>query len=165
MGNEDLLDQLLDDWKRERPDLDASSMKVVGRILFLGKKIEKQTSQALLEYGIYYTDLDVLATLRRMGPPYRLSPTALRKSVLITSGAMTALLDRLEKMGMLYREVDSKDARVHLAILSEKGKKLIDQAIESRFDAAEAIVANLSDLEKTQLADHLKKLVLSLSSE
>lgn len=163
--NQDLLDMLLKDWQRERPDLDSSSMEVVGRILYLGKKIEKQTSLALREFGIYYTDLDVLATLRRVGDPYELSPTELRKSVLITSGAMTALLDRLKKMGLLYRKTDPNDGRVSLAVLSEKGKNLIDLAIKSRFESAELVLSNLNPEEKKQLALHLKKLVLSLENQ
>ncbi len=161
----DLLDELINDWKRERPDLDASAMNVVGRILFLGKKIEKQTSLALQEYGIYYTDLDVLATLRRAGKPYQLSPTQLRKSVLITSGAMTALLDRLEKMELLYRLPDPRDGRVSLAVLSDKGKNIIDKAIASRFKAAESNLLNLSKSERTQLAGLLKKIAVSIEKQ
>ncbi len=161
----DLLDELINDWKRERPDLDASAMNVVGRILFLGKKIEKQTSLALQEYGIYYTDLDVLATLRRAGKPYQLSPTQLRKSVLITSGAMTALLDRLEKMRLLYRLPDPRDGRVSLAVLSDKGKKIIDKAIASRFKAAESNLLNLSKSERAQLAGLLKKIAVSIEKQ
>ncbi|UII74515.1 MarR family transcriptional regulator [Flagellimonas sp. HMM57] len=161
MKETDLLDELIIDWERERPDLDASAMNVVGRILFLGKKIEKQTSLALQEYGIYYTDLDVLATLRRAGEPYQLSPTQLRKSVLITSGAMTALLDRLEKMELLYRLPDPKDGRVSLAVLSNQGRKIIDKAIAVRFKAAESNLLNLNKSERKQLAELLKKITVS----
>ncbi|SNY94666.1 MarR family winged helix-turn-helix transcriptional regulator [Flagellimonas pacifica] len=165
MKETDLLDELIVDWKRERPDLDASAMNVVGRILFLGKKFEKQTSLALQEYGIYYTDLDVLATLRRSGKPFQLTPTQLRKSVLITSGAMTALLDRLEKMGLLFRLPDPKDGRVSLAVLSNKGRRVIDRAISSRFRAAESNLLGLNKSDREQLTQLLKKIIVSMEKQ
>ncbi|MEO1487772.1 MAG: MarR family transcriptional regulator, partial [Bacteroidota bacterium] len=102
----DIIDTLISDWKTERPELDASAMSIVGRILSLGKILEKRASSALCDIGICYTDLDVLATLRRSGAPYALTPTELMQSVLITSGAMTALLDRLTKLELIYRAVD-----------------------------------------------------------
>lgn len=161
---EDLLDQLINDWKREKPELDASAMHIVGRILQLGKRLEKRATQALQHQGIYYTDLDVLATLRRSGKPYALTPTELRKSVLITSGAMTALLDRLEKIGLLSRHADPNDGRIRTAMLTKKGKEVIDEAIKIRFAEAESAVAIFNETERKQLSKLLKKMLLSLES-
>ena len=163
-AHNDLLDDLIADWARERPDLDASPMHVVGRILQLGKKLEKRAGNALKESQIYYTDLDVLATLRRSGKPYELTPTELRKSVLITSGAMTALLDRLKKLGLIYRIPNPKDGRVSSAGLTEKGVKVIDEAIELRFEEASAAVEVFSEVEKQQFGNLLKKMLASLKS-
>lgn len=158
----DLIDELIDDWKRERPDLDASAMEVIGRILQLGKLLEKRASNTLADYNIHYTDLDVLATLRRSGAPYQLSPSQLRKSVLVTSGAMTALLFRLEKMGLLSRKPDPEDGRKKLAVLTPSGKQLIDQAIETRFAEAGTAVGMFSKEEQEQFYRLLKKMVLVL---
>ena len=126
----DLIDQLIRDWNLERPDLDPSPMAVVGRILKLGKTLEKSAGKALQQSGIHYTDLDVMATLRRSGKPYELTPTQLMKAVLISSGAMTALLDRLVKLELIYRSPDPGDRRIIRAGLTPKGKKIIDEAIE-----------------------------------
>lgn len=156
--SDDRIDDLVASWKKERPDLDASAMNIVGRIIFLGRMMEKRASEVLKDSGIYYTDLDVLATLRRSGHPFELSPTRLLQSVLITSGAMTALLNRLEKMELIDRKPDAKDGRVMLAALSVKGKKLIDKAIEVRFLEAHKAVSSLDVLEKDQLTKLLKKL-------
>lgn len=163
--NDDLLDQLIHDWQREKPELDASAMHIVGRVLQLGKKLEKRATQALQHQGIHYTDLDVLATLRRSGKPYELTPTELRKSVLITSGAMTALLDRLEKAGLLRRQTDVNDGRVRTAVLTPEGKKFIDSAIKVRFAEAQSAIAALSEAERQQLAQLLKKTLASLLAE
>lgn len=164
MEQEDLIDQLISEWKIERPELDTSAMHIVGRVLQLGKLLEKRANQALKDSGIHYTDLDVLATLRRSGKPYELTPTELMKSVLITSGAMTALLDRLTRLKLISRASHPNDGRVKLARLTTKGKKVIDQAIEIRFQEATDASQGLSETEQQQLTVLLKKLLNSLKS-
>lgn len=158
----DIIDKLIKEWKEERPEIDASAMAVVGRILKLGKTLEKRAGKALQESGIHYTDLDVLATLRRTGKPYELTPKELMQSVLITSGAMTALLDRLTKLELIYRSPDAKDGRIKRAGLTKKGIKVIDKAIEVRFAEASKSIEVLKEDEKSQLASLLKKLLLSI---
>ncbi len=156
----DILDNLILEWKEERPDLDASSMLIVGRILKLGKVLEKRANLALQGNNIHYTDLDVLATLRRFGKPFELSPKQLMKSVLITSGAMTALLDRLEKLGLIYRSPDPNDGRVKYAGLTKKGIKIIDKAIKTRFEEADESISMLDKMERENLSKLLKKMTL-----
>jgi len=160
---EDIISSLIRDWERERPELDAQAMNIVGRILKLGKTLEKRAVASLIDCGIHYTDLDVLATLRRSGAPYELSPKILMESVLITSGAMTALLDRLTKLELTYRVQDKEDARIKRAGLTEKGVKLIDDAIVIRFKEAEKSIGGLTENEKEKLIPLLKKLLISLS--
>lgn len=158
----DLIDQLVSEWKEERPELDTSAMEIVGRIMQLGKLLEKRANTALKDSSIHYTDLDVLATLRRSGKPYQLTPTELMRSVLITSGAMTALLDRLTKLGLISRASHPEDGRIKLACLTNKGKKIIDQAIEIRFQEALDSVQGLNSEEHSLLSGLLKKMLLSL---
>jgi DNA-binding MarR family transcriptional regulator len=158
----DLVDRLLADWARERPDLDAAPMAVVGRVLVLGQVLTARANAVLKDAGLTYSDLDVLATLRRAGSPYRLTPTALRRSVLLTSGAMTACLNRLEARGLLTREPDADDRRVLAAALTPAGRDLADQAIAPRFAEAAEAVAGLAADERATLAGLLRKLTLSL---
>lgn len=158
MENPDLLDHLIKDWQLERPDLDASPMAVVGRIIHLGGLMKNRANEALKDYDIHYTDLDVLATLRRSGKPYRMIPTQLSQLVLLSSGAMTASLNRLEKKGLLNRTSDANDGRVKAVVLSKDGKKIIDNAIQTRFEEAADSIANLNKRETEQLAKLLKKL-------
>ena len=160
----DLIEKLISEWNRERPELDVDAMGVVGRIMKLGKIFEKRASDALKSSGIHYTDLDVLATIRRSGAPYELTPKQLMESVLITSGAMTALLNRLAKLKLIYRAPDKNDGRIILAGLTEKGKQLIDKAIKIRFEEAKASVSSLSAKEYKLLSELLKKLTLSLDN-
>ncbi|WP_296615858.1 MarR family transcriptional regulator [Sphingomonas sp.] len=161
-ADEDIVDQLLRDWAHERPDLDVSAMAVVGRLLHLGGLLQAQAGERLRAFGIGYTELDVLATLRRSGAPYRLSPTALRKSVLLTSGAMTACLNRLEQRGLISRVSDEADRRSLVAMLTDQGVRLIDEAIASHFGGAERTVGGLDRTERAELARLLRKLRLQL---
>ena len=165
MSEKDLIDSLISEWKEERPELDTSAMEVVGRILKLSKILEKRASKSLSNYNIHYTDLDVLATVRRSGKPYELTPSQLMKSVLITSGAMTALLNRLTKLKLIYRSPDPKDGRIKLVGLTKKGYKLIDKAIETRFLEASDSMKTLNKIENRELSALLKKLLKSLGSE
>jgi DNA-binding MarR family transcriptional regulator len=154
----DKIDRLLADWHRECPELDAGPMQVVGRLLSLGRQLEARAIAVLKPHGLHYTDLDVLATLRRQGPPYRLTPTELRDSVLLTSGAMTACLDRLERNGWITRVANAADRRSTAAALTPAGRVLIDEAIVLRFAEARAALAPLSTVEQQDLAQLLRKL-------
>jgi DNA-binding MarR family transcriptional regulator len=159
---EDVVDQLLRDWARERPDLDVSPMAVVGRLLHLGGLLQTRAGERLRVHGISYSELDVLATLRRSGAPYRLSPTVLRKSVLLTSGAMTACLNRLEQRGLIDRGPDDADRRMLMAMLTPEGVRLIDDAIVSHFAQAGQVLAGLEPKEREALAGLLRKLGLQV---
>lgn len=162
-NREDIIDKLVSDWKQERPEIDASAMQIVGRIIKLGKTLEKRAGNALKESKIHYTDLDVLATIRRSGAPYQLTPKELMESVLITSGAMTTLLDRLTKLELIFRANDEKDGRIKRACLTEKGKEVIDKAIKIRFNEASESIKTLETKEQKVLASLLKKLMSSLN--
>ena len=159
----DRIDRLLAEWQAERPELDAAPMAVVGRLLSIGRQLEARANAALKPLGLHYTDLDVLATLRRGGRPYRRTPTELRDSVVITSGAMTACLDRLERNGLIARVADPYDRRSSAAELTTAGRKLIDKAIVVRFGEADEALAGLSAREREQLAALLRKLGASLA--
>ena len=158
----DLLDQLTEDWARERPDLNASGMAVVGRIIHLADVLKTSANRALAPFDLHYTDLDVLATLRRKGAPYRLTPTELSKAVLLTSGAMTAALRRLERRHLVERAPDPNDGRGRTVTLTERGRALIDRAIAARFEEAAQAVTGLSEPDREALAGHLRTLTVSL---
>ena len=154
----DRIDHLLAEWQVERPELDAAAMAVIGRLLSIGRQLEARANTALKPLGLHYTDLDVLATLRRGGRPFRRTPTELRNSVVITSGAMTACLDRLAGNGLIARLADPQDRRSSAAELTPAGRKLIDKAIAVRFQEANDALSILNEAERVRLAVLLKKL-------
>ncbi|MEO1086858.1 MAG: MarR family transcriptional regulator [Acidobacteriota bacterium] len=157
----DLVDSLKEDWHRERPELDLAAMGIVGRLVMLGEILKKRANEVLTPYGLGYTDLDTLATLRRSGPPYELRPSVLLKTVLIQSGSLTACLKRLEKNGLVERVLIPEDHRGRAVRLTERGRELIDRAIEARFDDAEASVASLDAGERRTLEELLRRVLLA----
>ncbi len=139
----DLIDNLVADWRRERPASDAEAMQVVGRIIRLGRGYEQAASQLLRAHGMSYSDFDVLATLRRAGPPYESVPSRLQHNVLLTSGAMTACLRRLEGAGLIERGTSPDDRRKLSARLTPKGFAMVEELIDARFALARQSLAGL----------------------
>lgn len=143
------------------PELDASSMKIFGRMLRVMKHLGKMRAQALEPFGFRDGEFDVLATLRRSGAPYCLSPTQLYKSLLVTSGAMTNRLNHLEEQGLIERINDPDDKRSTLVSLTSYGRERIEQALTVHTETQNAILANLSDAQRQQLESLLKALLLT----
>lgn len=139
----DLIDDLVADWRRERPGSDAAAMQIVGRIIRLGRSYEQDVAQMLRAHDISYSDFDVLATLRRSGPPYESVPTQLQQNVLLSSGAMTACLRRLESAGLIARGTTPADRRRLSAKLTPKGFAMVESLINQRFALARQSLAGL----------------------
>lgn len=154
----DRVDALIADWHREDPGLNPEAMQVVGRIIRLGRAYQDDVSAMLRPYGLSYSDFDVIATLRRSGPPYALTPTQLQQSVLLTSGAMTACLGRLERQALIGRSEDADDRRRSAATLTQKGQNLVDQLISHRFSIAAESLDSLSGKQTETLVALLRRL-------
>ncbi len=157
----DLLDALIADWQRERPDLDVSAMGIVGRILLLGERLQRRINLRLKPLGLGYTDFDVLATLRRSGEPFALRPAQLLETVLIASGSMTACIDRLERGALVERLQAADDRRGRVIQLTAAGRELIDRAVNVRFEEAAEFVDALDSDERQGLVAALRTLSLA----
>jgi len=165
MANKEAIQQIVEQWARERPDLDTSGFEVVGRILVLSDHLRRRVGDALAPLGLGLWGFDVLATLRRQGPPFRLTPTELSQATMLTSGAMTNRLDRLEEAGLVRRDRNPDDRRGVLVVLTGAGHELVDRAVAIRFQEAAAAVAPLTAQERETTAALLGKLLASLELE
>ncbi|MEM0953073.1 MAG: MarR family transcriptional regulator [Pseudomonadota bacterium] len=154
----DLIDGLIADWRRERPDLDPEPMAVVGRLFRVYRQLDARLAEILKPYGLRYSEFDVLATLLRSGEPYELTPTDLQQAVVLTSGAMTALLDRLTRQGLVARSQNKEDGRSKTAKLTRKGVQLASKLIALRFAEAGIDVECLSAGQKQDIVQLLKTL-------
>jgi DNA-binding MarR family transcriptional regulator len=157
----DQVDLLVEQWGRQRPDLDASGLAVVSRILMLYKRLEQSADRALAPFGLTLWQFDVLAALGRSGPPFSLSPTQLMHLVTLSSGAMTNRLDRLEELGFVKRMPAPCDRRGVLIALTPQGQALVDQALPARLSDARALLGTFSEEEREALSGLLRRLLLS----
>jgi DNA-binding MarR family transcriptional regulator len=157
--NRDTIDALQEDWSEQRPDLDPEPMGVVLRIQALAKILGEQTAARLQEYDLQWWQYDVLSTLRRQGEPFTLPATALADSAMLTSGAMTNRIDRLEEQGLVRRLKDASDRRKVLVQLSDTGLKLIETATEARFETAMEALETLSPRQRASLSNLLRRVL------
>ena len=155
----DIVDSLVADWQRTRPETRADAIQVIGRIIWLGRHYEEAVSRMPSNPGLSYSEYDVIATLRRAGSPYELTPTEMGRRVLLTSGGLTACLRRLEAAGLVSRRGVPEDRRILLARLTPKGFDLIESFVDDRFAMAERALAGLDPQERATLETLLRRLV------
>jgi DNA-binding MarR family transcriptional regulator len=158
----DGVDLILEQWQRERPDLDSSPIGVIGRVSRLARELEQRLEVVYREHGLESGWHDVLATLRRTGAPFRLRPTDLTDATMLTSSGTTKRLDRLEQAGLIAREPDPDDRRGTLIRLTPAGRRLIDKVTEAYLANEKRLVGALTAAERRQLADLLRKLQTGL---
>src|SRR3954452_541668 len=158
----DGVDEILEKWRRERPDLDPSPIGVIGRISRLARELEQRLEPVYREHGLETGWHDVLATLRRSGPPYRLRPSEFSGALMLTSSGTTKRLDRLEQAGPINRGPDPADRRGILITLTPEGLELIDTLTAAHLENERRVLAALSEAEQDRLAGLLRKLQLGL---
>ena len=150
-------------WARERPDLPSLPMTVFGRLSEAAERVMREHMNPLFaEAGLQSGEFDVLATLRRSGEPYMLSPTRLYEATMISSGGMTDRLDRLERAGLVERRPDPKDRRGKLIALTEAGRRVIDDTIGRHVANEERLLSALTQAEQETLDALLKNLIAAL---
>lgn len=158
----DHVDTIVGQWHNQRPDLDVSGMEVIGRIGRLERLIRPRLNEVFSKHGLESWEFDVLATLLRTGEPHQLTPGALLESTMITSGAMTNRIDRLEQRGLVERLKNPADKRQVLVTLTTKGHTIVNAAVDDHVTNEAVILAGLGDKQQKQLIDLLRQLHLSL---
>jgi DNA-binding MarR family transcriptional regulator len=158
----DHVDLMLDQWARERPDLDVSAMGVLGRLSRLSQVVGTELGRTFGEHGLDRPAFDVLATLRRSGPPYSLTPAELTRSSMVTSGAITQRLDRLEARGWVVRTPNESDGRGVRVTLTGEGMAVVEAALPDHVRTEERLLAGLTRTQREELAGLLRQLLESL---
>lgn len=153
---------IVEQWAAERPDVDASPMHVIGRVSRLAADIDQLLAPVFGARGLVGGEFDVLATLRRSGGDFELSPGDLGASMMVTSGAVSKRIDRLERAGLVTRRVSTVDARARLIRLTDKGRRLVDAVLVEHVANEARLVAGLSSDDREVLAALLRKLGKSI---
>lgn len=139
----DHVDVLVRQWGEQRPDLDTSLLAVTARVVRLGRYLDRSAAEHLAPFGLHEGEVNVLAALRRAGPPHVLTPTELYRALLVSSGAMTNRLDGLETRGLLVRDPDPDDRRRVRVRLTDAGIALIDATMEAHLAALGELFVDL----------------------
>ena len=153
----------VEQWRRERPEFDLLPMEILGRMAELAQIVGRDHLEPLFaEFGLQRGEFDVLATLRRSGKPFALTPTALYEATMVSSGGMTNRLDRLERAGLVERRPNPNDRRGTIVALSDRGLELIDRAVEAHLENEHRVLSGLNADEKQQLNTLLAKLLATV---
>lgn len=158
----DIVDLGIEAWIREFPHMDIATEGLVSRIHKISRYIDRTLSETAAEFGLTVGDWELLSSLRRQGPPYRLSPTQLSKDLMLSSGAMTARLDKLENQGLILRHRDPDDRRGIKVELTDKGRDLWGEAVDVQAAKEKLFADSLTDEEKAQANDLLRKMLIEL---
>ena len=157
----DAVDDILEQWSEERPELDTASLGIVLRVTSLSRTFTRHAGEALEPLDLELFEYDVLSALRRQGKPYSLTASRLAKATGLSSGAMTNRIDRLEERALVRRRPDPDDRRGVIVALTRSGRATIEQAVQLRLDAADDSLSMLSATEKRRLAGLLRKVKLA----
>ncbi|MFB7471515.1 MarR family winged helix-turn-helix transcriptional regulator [Kitasatospora sp. NPDC056184] len=139
------------DWRRERPDLDVSPQAVIGRLHRLAGRLTEELCLVYGRYGLAEGEFDVLAALRRAGAPFERAPGELAARTMVTTGAMTKRIDRLERAGLVTRRRSEADGRGRVVALTEAGRRLIDEAFTAHMRNEHRLLGLLSAEEAAAL--------------
>ncbi|WP_417846752.1 MarR family winged helix-turn-helix transcriptional regulator [Thalassospira povalilytica] len=161
----DKIDRILAQWRRERPDLDVDQMGVIGRVGRLRAILMAEMDRVFKQHDLNGASFDVLATLRRSGPPYALSPSQLIEWTMVTSGTMTNRLDKLEEAGLITRQRNPEDGRGFVVALTPHGFELIDAAVTDHVANQHRLLDGLNADELDQLDGLLRKWLGAVSAQ
>ncbi|MEL5953468.1 MarR family transcriptional regulator [Streptomyces sp. CLV115] len=139
------------DWRRERPDLDISPQGVIGRLHRLADHLTEELCLVYARYGLSEGEFDVLCALRRAGEPYERAPGELAAHTMVTTGAMTKRIDRLERAGLVTRRRSDDDQRGRIVALTQPGRELIDQAFTDHMHNERRLLSLLTPAESKAL--------------
>ncbi|NED95116.1 MarR family transcriptional regulator [Phytoactinopolyspora alkaliphila] len=158
----DNVDRVLEQWRAERPDLDAAPMGVIGRISRAARCLERELQEIFDRHGLQTWEFDILATLRRSGRPYQLTAGGLVASAMVTSGAITNRIDRLVARGLVTRVTDPNNRRSVLITLTDQGLDLVNEAVERHVANEHRLLSVFTQAEQDELAGLLRTLLESL---
>jgi DNA-binding MarR family transcriptional regulator len=159
---QDHAEHVVEQWRRERPDLDASPILVIGRLHRVALALTAELVRVYAAHGLGEGDFDVLATLRRSGPPYELTPSQLVDQTMVTSGAVSKRLDRLEESGLVERRVAGGDRRSRIVVLTAAGHALTERAVPEHLANEARLLEPLTAAEQATLARLLGRLGAAL---
>jgi DNA-binding MarR family transcriptional regulator len=159
----DHIDRLRAQWAQELPEVDTEGMAVIGRARWITLRLRPEIEAVFDRHGLDAGEFDVLSTLRRAGAPYRLTPTELYRTLMISSGGLTDRLARLEKAGLIRRLPGKADRRSLLVELTKAGREKAETVFREDMAVEKRLLAGLSKTERKELAELLRKFATTIA--
>lgn len=160
----DEVDELVDAWRRERPDLDITPLALLSRVTRLARHLDRTRRVAFGEHELDLDEFDALAALRRSGEPYQLTPGQLARATLVSSGTVTHRVDKLENRGLVQRRPDAGDGRMVWVRLTPAGRDRVDAALAALLERERALLAGLSDSQIETTAATLRRVAAPIEA-
>ncbi|WP_226350182.1 MULTISPECIES: MarR family winged helix-turn-helix transcriptional regulator [unclassified Pseudonocardia] len=167
MPDHDAVDDLVDQWRRERPDLDGdglAAMATIGRLGRIAALAAPRVERVFAGHGLRTGEFDVLAALRRAGTPYTLTPSQLSRTLMLSPAAMTHRLDRLDDLGHVERRLDPENRRSILVTLTDGGRDLVDRLVTEHVANERDMLAALGPADRVAFDDLLRALLAGLET-
>jgi DNA-binding MarR family transcriptional regulator len=159
MRESDEVDVVIGQWRRERSDLDFWPVEVLARVTRFAAIMNRSFDEVFARHGLHNGEFDVLAAIRRSGPPYVVTPSVLSEQLMLSRAGMTNRLDRLDRAGLINRRLDPQDRRSFLVTLTEKGMATVDAAMSDHAANEAALLSGLSERQQKQLDDAMYTLL------
>lgn len=163
-GVNDEVDEIVEAWGRERPDLDVEPLQILSRISRLADVLDERRAAAFVEHGLQAHEFDVLAALRRSGDPFEMTAGELCAATYVTSGTMTSRLDRLVGRKLVVRRPDDDDGRLVRVRLTASGRRRVDGAMTALLESERELVGTLTTAKRDRLATSLRELLAAAVS-
>jgi DNA-binding MarR family transcriptional regulator len=163
MAEHDSIDVIMGQWRRERPDLDLSAMGTFARLMQLSAVLGPAVERVFARHGLRRGEFDVLAALRRSGPPYAVIPSELADAMMMSRAGMTNRIDRLEAAGLVKRSLDPTDRRSFQIALTDAGHRLVDAAVTDHAANITQLISGLSRAERQTLDRILRSLLRTIN--
>jgi DNA-binding MarR family transcriptional regulator len=155
----DHVDWISELWLREHPGIPIAPLATWGRIKRASALFDRIVAAQVKRHQLLLGEFEVLAALRRAGPPFQMNPTDLSEALIVTGGTMTNRIARLERAGLVVRLRQPDDGRGILVTLTERGREAFDNAFEQVIGALAAVVDPIAE-DQGQLAEILRRLLV-----
>ncbi|WP_331446642.1 MarR family transcriptional regulator [Streptomyces xanthochromogenes] len=159
MRKNDEVDTVIEQWRRERSDLDLWPVEVLARVTRFAAVMNRSFDEVFARHGLRNGEFDVLSAIRRSGPPYVVIPSVLSEQLMLSRAGMTNRLDRLDRAGLIDRQLDPEDRRSFLVTLTDKGMATVDAAMSDHAANEAALLSALSQRQQHQLDDAMYTLL------
>lgn len=158
------VDSIQQAWERERPDLEVGSIAIVTRVWRIARHLERHRQRLLRDLGTDASTLDLLATLRRSGDPYELTPNEIANRTLLTTGAVSQRLAKAEQAGLIRRSAARSDGRSVVVSMTPEGRDLVDQIVTELFASEQRLVDHLAPSDQRHLSQLLRTFLTALDT-